>query len=283
MRSLTLLALGFPTVAAPLLACNSLADPDYQGEKLAALHGRVTNHQADTPELKVLLQWTRGHFSCPGDGSCDIALEDQLMISDAPVSGELPARFTLDLFEPPPAYAQVIWNQAGVEGDPGLFSFAFIELVPADLGPDDFVESGYDDESGQPFYQVREDAIHGVARDKVLVYAAQELDPDGDFARFIVNTPISAGYHLLEVTPLTEAEKAERRACLDERFPGVPIERFYDAFGEGQEEGAPGLAELAECGGDPESDALRLASGDLDAEISIEIVSDPVRPLLPLD
>lgn len=273
----TLLAIASP----PLLACSSLADPDYQGEPLASLHGTVTMQTEDTPELKVLLQWTRGHFSCPfetPDCFRDLPLEDQLLLSEAPVTGELPASFTFDLFEPPPDYALVTWNSGDVDGDPGLMSFAFIQVVPADLTSADFVESGFEDENGRPYYQISEDDIHGVSREQMLVYLARDLDPEGDVARFLVHAPLTAGYHLLDIRPVGAEERAARRACLDKAFPGRPLDSFYESWFEG----GPGLAELAQCGGDPELDELHLASADLDSPISITIEEDPFYPRLPI-
>jgi len=89
---LTLALLG---AAASALGCDSRAGEEYQGEPLMTISGSVVvNNDLAPAELVPALAF----YAASGT-------KTDLWIHDVSVTGEFPASFTLDVFEPPPAEA----------------------------------------------------------------------------------------------------------------------------------------------------------------------------------
>ncbi len=97
-------------LAAALGACDGQATPDYQGVPLARLQGTISTGPTTVmpPDLVAGLSWVR---PIPSEGSATtnqcggklvVAVPGPVPV-EAAVKGAFPARFTLDIFTPPPA------------------------------------------------------------------------------------------------------------------------------------------------------------------------------------
>jgi hypothetical protein len=105
----------------------------------------------------------------------------------APAIGEFPARFSLDILEPPPEDV-LIGSTTGER----LAIGEFVALDPnGEPWSIDFTQPGY------PSW------LLGGSETHVLVYAPQPI-PDTSLWAGLVGAPLSEGYHLLEVGPVEE-------------------------------------------------------------------------------
>lgn len=104
-------------------ACDNQVDADYQGESMLRIQGSVTIPQefATTELVPVIVfvavsDWQRANSERYGS--------DHQRILDVGVTGEFPANFTLDVFDPPPA-------QAILEDFPGepAYAMGFVSAV----------------------------------------------------------------------------------------------------------------------------------------------------------
>src|SRR6266481_7469470 len=77
-------------------ACDPQADAGYLGEPLMTLQGHVTS-SGPMPALEAAMLWQRG---------APPSTNDQELATRAPVQTGFPARFTLHLYQPPPAAAR---------------------------------------------------------------------------------------------------------------------------------------------------------------------------------
>src|SRR5438067_1768327 len=77
-------------------ACDAQADASYLGEPLVTLQGHVTS-SGPVPPLEAAMLWQRG---------APPSTNDQELATRAPVETGFPARFTLHLYQPPPAAAR---------------------------------------------------------------------------------------------------------------------------------------------------------------------------------
>jgi hypothetical protein len=117
----TLLLLGLP-------ACGAQVPPDYRGEPLATLHGNIVSQlKGGVPDSDVALLW-------PDWSKGDASGTYHTTAVRVPVQTELPARFTLTLFEPPPESAYPP-HQKDFWGT--RFSSATIALVKRGVNADD--------------------------------------------------------------------------------------------------------------------------------------------------
>src|SRR5207253_2543411 len=77
-------------------ACDPQADASYLGEPLVTLQGHVAS-SGPVPPLEAAMLWQRG---------APPSTNDQELATRAPVETGFPARFTLHLYQPPPAAAR---------------------------------------------------------------------------------------------------------------------------------------------------------------------------------
>lgn len=111
--------------AAALAACDGQAGPDYPGEPLATIRGTVlANVAVRSGPLDVILFWI------PFEDDVDEPVAQRVA-----VSGEFPAAFKLDLFEPPPPEGYIFPGDPEI-GFPG-FAQAIIIAVPQGLQQDE--------------------------------------------------------------------------------------------------------------------------------------------------
>src|SRR5688572_18255149 len=83
-------------IASALFACSSQVQSDYPGEPIATLRGEVTAKAANLeaiPDVSAAIVWSQ--------------VKPEFVGERVDVQGSFPASFKLDLFEPPPAEAEV--------------------------------------------------------------------------------------------------------------------------------------------------------------------------------
>jgi hypothetical protein len=94
----------FPAVVTACLAavgCSSQADTAYRGDPLAVFSGTVVTQSAAPPStLYAALAWADPTFA-PSPGSAELQSLNWVGQA-APVVGQFPADFTLDVYQPPP-------------------------------------------------------------------------------------------------------------------------------------------------------------------------------------
>ena len=159
------------------LGCSAQADPDYRGEPLATIHGRVvTGDHPPDQGMEAALIWMRPEPGLPNDA---------FVVGRQRVSGSFPADFTLDVLEPPPRlYGE---QESSVNG--------FIAAIPA--------------QTSRVFD--RYSSILGVAENAGVVYFWEDSKAPGDEVAIEaanLRVPPTKGYHLFrsEVTREREAE-----------------------------------------------------------------------------
>jgi hypothetical protein len=94
----------------PLLAlaagCGEQADPSYQGEPLAVIEGTLTSSEASLPPADLVLGW-------PDQTKSDGTSTPFATFVRVEVAATLPARFSAQIFQPPPETAYLIQPPGG--------------------------------------------------------------------------------------------------------------------------------------------------------------------------
>lgn len=276
-----------PLAAALLLgACNSQVVPEYEGEPLFRISGAVTLSEASQDdELVPALAFydDRGHLD----------------LVDVDVVGRFPSRFTLDVTAPPPASAMSEGPEGGpdyafgyitaVAADhPARLTFASnggtsggcdangcettLEACTA-RGEECYRRVERCDLQGEACVIVEEegdpallgdptDEFAGLSTNYVLLYLPRAIPGDNELAReFAGGQPLSAGYHLLAVRTLSEAERAEGSACFD-RAQAQAVAEFNAAHGTSYSDPWGGIP----CAVDPTAPATTCPPGPSEAE-----------------
>lgn len=152
-------------------ACGSQTDDAYRGKSLMQLTGTVVNEHAEAPkQADVSVIWGVEVEGAEGE-----------QVQAVRVSGEFPASFSLDFFEPP---------QTDVDVALGMI-----------------VVQKFDHESGpvQTAEDLREKDLLGLAEEYVVAYLAHDVAdlPGKEYAEVaeILGANAKAGYYLLQVTP----------------------------------------------------------------------------------
>jgi hypothetical protein len=102
-----------------LAGCDSQAGKDYRGEPLLSINGSVVIQNQNPPgNLVPALAFINYN-------------KRTLDFAEVEVTGEFPARFTLDVFDPPPAGSLYDWEDPGDENEP-TYAMGFITAVNAD-------------------------------------------------------------------------------------------------------------------------------------------------------
>lgn len=161
--------------------CDSHTGSDYRGEVLATLNGEIRLERDSPPpsdEIEVFYQNYTDYLSTLEEGE---ALMQFVIVERVPVTGDYPAAFTLELFEPPPDEALTDFT---VNGDPDERRVGLA-----------IIASSYECWENFPFEGGR--CIFGGASRMALVWAEDDILPDTRTATY-VGTTLDAGYHLLE-------------------------------------------------------------------------------------
>lgn len=180
--------LAVSTVALSIVAgCGSQKDEDYNGEPLAQIHGDVQAASAAPPvDADVALAWT--NFVGSPDVTQAVA---------ATVRGSFPAKFEIDVFEPPPRASINDLRDEGVAGKERPFAVASIVALRTD----------------NPTAPLGERLVGG-SEDHVVVYLPQALEPNTLSAGF-VGGALGAGFHMMRVVRHSAEEKQAIAACQD--------------------------------------------------------------------
>lgn len=136
---------------------------------------------------EILTEWKACVDACGGEASADFSVSWELCVDSAvgemvPVTGQFPAAFTLDLFQPPP-------EEALLTGEDGL-AVAFGWFIAAD-----------DDLSAIDFSAIEDappEGIVGGSETHVLIYAAQDVPADSPWGEFLGGA-YTPGYHVVQV------------------------------------------------------------------------------------
>jgi hypothetical protein len=228
----------FTLAALPLFvlsACDAQVDPDYPGEPIASLVGTVTNEMQSrsATDPVVVLLWM--NENTPGG-------PDTFYGETAAVSGQFPADFTLDVFTPPPDFVLNDFTAGGQRPDESRVGTAAIAVV--------------DGQAIAAFERGEEpaaDALLGGADKHVLVYVDKDIQP-GTFGEYFLDGQLSAGFHVMDVERLTEAQQQQVDQCRAQ---------------------AVDEAQRRACGPDSAFDRLHLAPADMQTRISVRLVDDP--------
>jgi hypothetical protein len=86
--------------------CGEQADPSYQGEPLAVIKGTLTSSQPTLPDADLVLGW-------PDQTKSDGASTPFATFVRVEVAATLPAHFTAEIFQPPPATAYIVQPPGG--------------------------------------------------------------------------------------------------------------------------------------------------------------------------
>jgi hypothetical protein len=190
-------------LAALWCACDPQAPGSYLGEPLASFQGYVAS--SGVGHLEAALLWQRG----PPPSN-----DDQELATRAPVETGFPARFTLHLYQPPPAAArrrlasgEVAYARANAGAVPQGIAASVGGGVPA---------------NGSAAYGI--DAHHWI------VYLPSEVPP-GSLMEWWLGEALPAGFHLLRVAAVDGAcmPAAQLDACAaDLARRGVPDDGTAD-------------------------------------------------------
>lgn len=166
-------------LAFSVFACDGQKDESYAGDALAQVKGTIIKDSTSTTTsgVNVRLVWT--NFAKDGDTATAVQVDTQ---------GSFPARFTLDLTQPPPEAEFNDFTEGGTAPNDTRVAVAMIAALdpnaPADPDEKDFV---------------------GIAERHVVVYAETDVKPGTSAARFLHGT-LRKGYHLMKVLPPAEGE-----------------------------------------------------------------------------
>jgi hypothetical protein len=173
-------------LAALCCACDPQAGGGYLGEPLASFPGYVAS--AGVGGLEAALLWQRG----PPPST-----NDQELATRAPVQTGFPARFTLHLYQPPPAAArrtlapgQVPYARANAGAVPPGIATAGANGAPAAAPP--------------PF---------GIDANHWIVYLPSDVPP-GSLMEWWLGKALPAGFHLLRVSAVDCFPAAQLAACV---------------------------------------------------------------------
>jgi len=160
-------------LAALAFSCDPQAEATYQGEPLITLQGQVTS-SSQLPPLDAAMLWQRG----PPPSSTD-----QELATRAPVQSGFPARFTLHLYQPPPAAARKMLAAGEV-----VFARANAGAVPPGMvigtsGASPALPTGW-----------------GIDARHWVVYLAADV-PASSLTAWWLGAALPAGFHLLRVAP----------------------------------------------------------------------------------
>jgi hypothetical protein len=184
--------------------CGAQATPDYPGEKLSVVKGKVVSALTvpEVPDALVLANWGDVGAMFPPGGTT------------AEVEGEFPAQFSLALYEPPPE--EKLFNPAD------SIRFAQDER-PFDPAVESRIALAHivavaKDASGNP------DPYHvlGAAEGHALLYVEEDIAEDS-LGAAMFHAPLEAGYHLLEVRAIPEAEE---RGVIECEAAAVSVEAW---------------------------------------------------------
>lgn len=220
-------------VAATLCcACDPQADGNYLGEPLATFDGYVSS--AGVAPLEAAMLWQRG---------APPSTNDQELATRAPVQTGFPARFTLHLYQPPPAAARRVLA-------PGEVPYA-----RANAGA---VPYGIAAPAAGALPQSVPNAAYGIDAHHWIVYLPSDVPP-GSLTEWWLGEALPAGFHLMTVVPVNPscipaeqldgcAAELARRGVPDDGTTNEGTARAFCAASYHLQRSAPGEQLVLELG-----------------------------------
>jgi hypothetical protein len=160
-------------LAASAPGCDAQADRDYPGEPLVTLRGEIAGDPPPVP-LEAAMLWQRG----PPPST-----NDQELATRAPVEAGFPARFTIRLYQPPPAAArrtlatgEVSFARGNAAAVPYGIAAGNVPTLPGSTG-----------------------GSYGVDVDHWVIHLDRTV-PANSLTAWWLGAALPAGYHLVKVT-----------------------------------------------------------------------------------
>jgi len=183
-------------------ACSSQKGPDYAGKPAAQVHGTIITSATPAPNDAIVeLVWT--NFARQGDTA---------ETANVPAHGNFPANFTIDIFSPPsPDHLNDFSRRGALPNESRVGVATIYAVAPGTTKVDG------------------KTPILGVVEDFVVVYLEQDAVP-GTIAATFVGAPLSAGFHLMKVSPpaLPSGQNgAASNACYRSLPPGLNPQETY--------------------------------------------------------
>lgn len=178
-------------------ACDPQADGKYLGEPLATFDGYVS--RAGVAPLEAAMLWQRG---------APPSTNDQELATRAPVQTGFPARFTLHLYQPPPAAARRTLR-------PGQVPYARANAGAVPYGVAAEAAAALPASANIPY---------GIDPNHWIVHLPSDVPP-GSLMEWWLGGTLSAGFHLLRVASVNPEciPAAQLDACAaDLAGRGVP-------------------------------------------------------------
>lgn len=183
-------------------ACSAQKGSDYAGKPAAQVRGTIVT-QGTPPPNDAIVQLVWNNFAKSGD---------TLESANVPARGDFPANFTIDIFSPPSSDQLNDFSRKGMLPNESRVGVATIYAVAPGITKVD-----------------GKTPILGVVEDFVVVYLEQDAIP-GTIAATFVGGPLSAGFHLMKVSPpaLPSGENGKAQtACYRSLPPGLNPQETY--------------------------------------------------------
>jgi hypothetical protein len=167
-----------------LVGCDRQAGTGYAGEPLARIGGSIASSLAEVPQgLVPVVSW---------EGLSIDVVEPALTL-------EFPARFHIDIRQPPDPNVLYDFTWLGAPPGESRVGFAIIAAMPFEVVEEDLPPDG-----AAPF---------GVAERHMVIYAEDDVTAGSVGAGF-VGGEVSAGFHVVDVTPAGEDDCDREFDCL---------------------------------------------------------------------
>jgi hypothetical protein len=197
-----LTSLSFPLLSLVALACNAQVSPDHKGEPLLVLQGQVVANgaspSAPAPAEAALL-WMSFDSGAGPFGTLRLAG------NSAPVTGNFPYGFQMEVFAPPAAGALLPL------GEPVPGGFPLDATMPAETAVASVVALAPNADHAN----VNPSDILGTSQDSLVVYNSHDIAPASPSGKLLslFHAPLTPGYHLIAVQQATSAQHAEFVRC----------------------------------------------------------------------
>jgi hypothetical protein len=243
-------------VGSGVSGCDPQVTPQYLGEALALIRGTVINARTDVPPpAEVALVWatTGGDARRPWE-----------LASTAAVANELPSRFTVGVYEPPPENA--LMSQ---EVDhPDTLRYGQANIIVVTRGATDDPE------------KLRPENVLGLCDHATLVYFEEGAPPGSAVASSFGGT-FAAGYYVFAMHLPTEDEIVAFDTCMQEELAKTQAQQecastcswdLEDTCNTQCSDQYP-AGDLSAC---PTPDfSIHAAEQGLDTEIVVTLTADP--------
>lgn len=196
---------------AVLGGCDALTDDGYRGEALLSLEGVIDNHRTSVPrDVNIYLLWA----STTNAPNTAVKLD---------IQGTFPATFRLNVFTPPPIAPNFGFPDPS-DSDWARLTLAHVIAATSDAELNYYLTFPWDH---------RGHGIFGVDPRHIIYYMPEGVAEDSTTA-YILHSPYTPGFHVIDMKCASPAKNAEVQACLDRyHAEGRPIDtkELYKACG----------------------------------------------------